>query len=45
MLISLEQRIEDLLSKLTLKEKIALLSGKDIWNTVPIERLGIPPSR
>jgi len=42
MLIPLKQRIEDLLSKLTLKEKIALLSGKDIWNTVPIERLGIP---
>jgi beta-glucosidase len=39
---SIEQRVEDLLKKLTLKEKVALLSGKDVWNTVPIERLGIP---
>jgi beta-glucosidase len=38
----IEQRIEDLLSKLTLKEKVALLSGQDAWHTVPIERLGIP---
>src|SRR5512136_1157113 len=39
---TIEQRVEDLLGKLTLKEKVALLSGKDLWNTVPIERLGIP---
>jgi beta-glucosidase len=38
----IEQRVEELLGKLTLKEKVALLSGKDLWNTVPIERLGIP---
>jgi beta-glucosidase len=38
----IEQRVEDLLKELTLKEKVALLSGKDAWNTVPIERLGIP---
>ena len=38
----IEERVEDLLSQLTLQEKISLLSGKDIWNTVPIERLGIP---
>lgn len=38
----IEQRIENLLQQLTLKEKVALLSGRDIWNTVPIERLGIP---
>ncbi len=37
-----EQRIEELLSQLTLKEKAALLSGLDIWRTVPIERVGIP---
>lgn len=36
------QRVETLLEQLTLSEKISLLSGKDIWNTVPIERLGIP---
>jgi beta-glucosidase len=36
------QRVESLLSQLTLKEKISLLSGKDHWNTMPVERLGIP---
>ncbi len=40
--MTLEQRIEELLSKLTLKEKAALLSGLDIWRTVPIERVGLP---
>jgi beta-glucosidase len=34
--------VENLLSQLTLKEKISLLSGKDNWNTMPVERLGIP---
>ena len=38
----LDQRVEALLSQLTLKEKVALLSGLDIWRTVPIERAGIP---
>ena len=37
---TLEQRIEELLLQLTLKEKVALLSGLDIWRTVPIERAG-----
>ncbi len=39
---TIEQRAEDLLSKLTLREKVALLAGKDNWSTVAIERLGIP---
>ncbi|MGA2490415.1 MAG: glycoside hydrolase family 3 C-terminal domain-containing protein [Anaerolineales bacterium] len=38
----IEQRVEKLLRKLTLNEKVSLLSGQDIWNTVPVERLGIP---
>jgi len=38
----IEVRVEELLSQLTLREKVSLLSGKDEWNTVPIERLGIP---
>ncbi len=38
----LEQRIDALLQKLTVREKVSLLSGKDPWQTVPIERLGIP---
>jgi beta-glucosidase len=37
-----EQRVEVLLKKLTLAEKISLLSGQDVWNTVPVKRLGIP---
>jgi beta-glucosidase len=39
---SLEDRVADLLGKLTVQEKILLLSGKDNSNTHPIERLGIP---
>jgi len=38
----LESRVDGLLAQMTLPEKIALLSGQDRWNTVPIERLGIP---
>ena len=38
----LNQRVDELLGKLTLEEKISLLSGKDDWLTVPIKRLGIP---
>jgi beta-glucosidase len=37
-----EQRVEVLLKELTLAEKVSLLSGQDIWNTVPVKRLGIP---
>jgi beta-glucosidase len=40
--MSLDQQIENLLSQMTLLEKISLLAGKDVWNTVPIDRLGIP---
>ncbi len=39
---NIDQRVDELLSLLTLQEKMSLLSGKDIWNTVPIPRLGIP---
>lgn len=38
----MEQKIDDLLSQLTLAEKVALLAGKDMWTTVPNERVGIP---
>jgi beta-glucosidase len=40
--VALEQRITDLLAKMTLKEKVGLMSGADNWHTLPIERLGIP---
>lgn len=38
----LEQRVNDLLAQMTLKEQASLMSGADNWHTVPIERLGIP---
>ncbi|MCP4544187.1 MAG: hypothetical protein GY832_44310 [Chloroflexi bacterium] len=39
---TVDQRVQDLLSQLALKEKVALLSGRDNWHTVAIQRLGIP---
>lgn len=41
----LERFMEDvktLIEKLTLEEKVSLLSGKTFWITYPVERLGIP---
>ena len=38
----LEVRVEDLLSQLTLDEKILLIRGRDEWTANPIERLNIP---
>jgi beta-glucosidase len=35
-------RIEELLARLEPDEKISLLAGRDMWHTVPVERLGIP---
>ena len=32
----------ELIEKMTLQEKAALLAGKDVWHTRPVERLGIP---
>lgn len=34
--------LDELVSKLTLEEKISLVSGKDFWHTVNIDRLHIP---
>jgi beta-glucosidase len=34
--------IDSLLKKMTSTEKVALLSGRNKWYTVPIDRLGIP---
>src|SRR5258706_12953074 len=34
--------VEDLLSQMTMQEKVAMLAGMNDWYTVPVERLGIP---
>lgn len=41
--LPIEDRINDLLSRLTLDEKVSLLSGGGFFSTRPIARLGIPP--
>jgi beta-glucosidase len=38
----LEKKIEALIRKMTLEEKVSLLAGIDFWHTRKIERLGIP---
>ena len=34
--------VENLVSQMTLQEKVAMLAGINDWYTVPVERLGIP---
>ncbi|MBN1800106.1 MAG: glycoside hydrolase family 3 C-terminal domain-containing protein [Candidatus Lokiarchaeota archaeon] len=40
--LEIEFRVKDLLSRLTLEEKLSLLSGKKLFWTKSIKRLGIP---
>jgi len=40
-----DEKVEQLLSKMTLEEKAALTSGASMWTTKPIDRLGIPSIR
>jgi beta-glucosidase len=40
--LSVELRVRDLLSRMTLEEKVAMLSGANWMESVPNERLGIP---
>jgi beta-glucosidase len=35
-------KYRELISKMTVEEKASLMSGKDFWQTVSIDRLGIP---
>jgi beta-glucosidase len=34
--------LEELLSQMTLQEKVSLLAGADMWHTTPVKRLDIP---
>ncbi|SNR69786.1 glycoside hydrolase family 3 C-terminal domain-containing protein [Lutibacter flavus] len=40
--IDIQNKITQLISQLTIEEKVALCSGRDDWSTMPIERLDIP---
>src|ERR1700674_6010 len=40
--LPVEQRVQDLLGRLTLQEKVAMLSGADWMQSVPNQRLGVP---
>jgi beta-glucosidase len=40
--VPIEQRVEDLLARLTRKEKVSLMGGGSPFTTQPIERLGVP---
>jgi beta-glucosidase len=35
-------RIEELLSAMTLEEKVSMVAGSGMWHSTPVERLGIP---
>ena len=41
----LEAHVPDLVKKLKVEEKVALLSAPNWWNTTPVVRLGIPSIR
>ncbi len=43
--LDVETRARDLLSRMTLDEKAAMLTGRDFWHLEPIERLGVPALR
>ena len=38
-------RVAAILAELTLEEKAQLTAGRDMWTTVAVDRLGIPPVR
>jgi beta-glucosidase len=40
--LSMSDVIENLLRQMTLREKVSLLAGTNMWFTVPVERLSVP---
>ena len=38
----MKRKHQDIIDQLTLEEKTSLISGKDFWQTVNIDRLNIP---
>lgn len=40
--LDVETRVEDLLARMTLDEKVSILKGKNFWVTPPVKRLGLP---
>jgi beta-glucosidase len=38
----MKEKIEELLSLMTIEEKVSMLAGSTMWHTTPVERLGIP---
>lgn len=36
------EQMDQLISQLTLEEKVAMMAGADVWHTVAVPRLGIP---
>src|SRR5512136_2998275 len=40
--MNMTDRIESLLSQMTLEDKVSMLAGADQWHTVPVPRLDIP---
>lgn len=41
----MKDRIDSLLQRMTLEEKVSLTAGADFWHTPSIERVGIPPMK
>jgi len=41
--LPVEQRVQDLLGRLTLEEKAGFMAGENMWFMKSVERLGIPP--
>ena len=38
----MKEKIKEIISKLTLRQKADLMSGRDFWSTTPYEELGVP---